>query len=240
MIEEHLGTTIDIHGGGLDLIFPHHENEIAQSRCAHEGAPLARYWVHNGFLSMAGDAKMSKSLGNVVLVDQLLSHDGRHGLQVRYALLTGHYRQPLEWSERLIGQAQRTLDNLRAAFGRWKRELRKLPKYDKPPHPTVVAALSDDLNTPEALSALAALASAGEWESVIASAELLGFAGYLTEEKKAPGTYDGHTLDYWKELRATCKAKRDFPEADRIRDMLRGYGVVLEDRPDGTTEAHFL
>jgi cysteinyl-tRNA synthetase len=111
MIERHLGKTIDIHAGGLDLIFPHHENELAQSRCAHAGAPLARYWVHNGFLSMAGAEKMSKSLGNVVTVGELLSQ-GHRGEVLRLALLSAHYRQPLEWSESLVAQSKATLDRL--------------------------------------------------------------------------------------------------------------------------------
>src|SRR5829696_4151124 len=110
MIETHLGQTIDIHGGGIDLEFPHHENEIAQSSCAHEGAPLARYWLHNGMLSMAA-SKMSKSLGNVVSVGELLEQ-GHKGEVLRLALLTAHYRQPLEWSPQLIAQSKATLDRL--------------------------------------------------------------------------------------------------------------------------------
>src|SRR3954452_14114865 len=108
MIERHLGETIDIHGGGLDLIFPHHENEIAQSRCAHGGAPLARYWVHNGFLSMAGGEKMSKRLGNTVSVGELLD-EGHMGETIRFALLSAHYRQPLEWSSQLVSLLKATL-----------------------------------------------------------------------------------------------------------------------------------
>src|SRR4051794_22933422 len=109
MIAAHLGDTIDIHGGGLDLIFPHHENEIAQSRCAHAGAPLARYWVHNGFLSMAGAQKMSKSLGNVVTVGELLS-EGHRGETLRLALLSAHYRKPLEWGPKLIAESDTFLE----------------------------------------------------------------------------------------------------------------------------------
>src|SRR5205085_5215616 len=148
MIAAHLGDTIDIHGGGLDLIFPHHENEIAQSRCAHEGTKLARYWVHNGFLSMAGTEKMSKSLGNVVTVEDLLAQ-GHKGEVLRFALLSAHYRQPLEWSESLIAQSKATLD-------RWYRALDDLLEVGDwetvSPDPSVVAALADDLNSPEALS----------------------------------------------------------------------------------------
>src|SRR3546814_1383721 len=116
MIEAHLGETIDIHAGGLDLIFPHHENEIAQSRCAHNGVPLARFWLHNGFLSMAGAEKMSKSLGNVVTVAELLEQ-GHKGETLRLALLSAHYRQPLEWSPQLIAQSKATLDRLYRAAG---------------------------------------------------------------------------------------------------------------------------
>ena len=115
MIRAHLGETIDIHGGGLDLIFPHHENEIAQSRCAHGGTPLARYWVHNGFVDM-GAEKMSKSLGNVIPVNELLEA-GHRGETLRLALLSAHYRQPLPWTEALIAQSKGTLDRLYRSAG---------------------------------------------------------------------------------------------------------------------------
>ncbi|HEX8527693.1 cysteine--tRNA ligase, partial [Allosphingosinicella sp.] len=167
MIKAHLGETIDIHGGGLDLIFPHHENEIAQSRCAHGGAPLARYWLHNGFLSMAGAEKMSKSLGNVVTVAELLEQ-GHKGETLRLALLSAHYRQPLEWSETLIAQSKATLDRLYRVAGE------AAPgEID----PGVLEALADDLNTPLALSRLSAIE---EPESLKASALLLGL---LTESQ---------------------------------------------------------
>src|SRR5207302_6420825 len=115
MIERHFGETIDIHGGGLDLIFPHHENEIAQSRCAHGGAPLARYWVHNGFVDM-GAEKMSKSLGNIVTPAELLAH-GHRGETLRLALLSSQYRQPLPWTEMLVSQAKTNLDKIYRAAG---------------------------------------------------------------------------------------------------------------------------
>src|SRR5690606_30264478 len=143
MIAAHLGETIDIHGGGLDLVFPHHENEIAQSRCAHHGAPLARYWVHNGFLSMAGGEKMSKSLGNVVTVADLLEQ-GHRGEVLRLALLSAHYRQPLEWSDTLIAQSKATLD-------RWYRFLADILAHGAETQSVsieVISALTDDLNTP--------------------------------------------------------------------------------------------
>src|SRR5688500_10080125 len=155
MIERHLGETIDIHGGGLDLIFPHHENEIAQSRTAHGGAPLARYWVHNGFVDM-GAEKMSKSLGNIVTPAELLEagHDGAH---LRLALLLAHYRQPLAWTDRLVGQAQRTLDNLRNGYQRWKLAQNALPLPVSQFDDLFVERLSDDLNTPDAISVMTGL-----------------------------------------------------------------------------------
>jgi cysteinyl-tRNA synthetase len=235
MIERHLGETIDIHGGGLDLIFPHHENEIAQSRCAHGGAPLARYWVHNGFLSMAGGEKMSKSLGNIVTVGELLEQ-GYHGSHLRLALLLGHYRQPLDWNERLIAQAQRTLDNLRNGYQRWKLAQTKLPL----PAPAVdnlfLDRLADDLNTPDAISVLTGLAKEGEWPRVVGCANLLGLGEYILEGRGEPRTYKGRSLDFWIEMRTKAKKSRDFAEADRIRAELAAQGVILEDKPDGTTD----
>ncbi|HET6942819.1 MAG TPA: cysteine--tRNA ligase, partial [Sphingomicrobium sp.] len=144
MIERHLGDTIDIHGGGLDLIFPHHENEIAQSRCAHGGLPLARYWVHNGFVDM-GSEKMSKSLGNIVTPAELLEK-GHKGETLRLALLSAHYRQPLAWTDDLIAQTKAVLD-------RWYRVLGDIEPNERDIAP-FVEALSDDLNTPKAISVL--------------------------------------------------------------------------------------
>jgi cysteinyl-tRNA synthetase len=219
MIEAHLGTTIDIHGGGIDLEFPHHENEIAQSNCAHGGAPLARYWLHNGMLSMAAN-KMSKSLGNVVTVGELLS-EGHKGETLRLALLSAHYRQPLEWSPQLIAQSKATLDRLYRAAG---------DAEPGEPDEGVLDALSDDLNTPLALARLSALSDPAKLRG---SAALLGL---LEESLSAWFRGDGDArIDELVAARAAAKKERNFVEADRIRADLSAEGILLEDSPSGTT-----
>jgi cysteinyl-tRNA synthetase len=220
MIEHHLGQTIDIHGGGLDLIFPHHENEIAQSRCVHAGAPLARFWVHNGFVDM-GAEKMSKSLGNIVTPADLLAQ-GHSGETLRLALLSAHYRSPLPWTNALVEQSKTILDRLYRATG------------DGEPgeiDAEVVEALSDDLNTPAALTRLQAIVDPA---TLKASGKLLGIL-----QESATGWFQGDTdadaIQSRIAERTAAKNARDFAAADRIRDELKADGIILEDGPGGTT-----
>jgi cysteinyl-tRNA synthetase len=219
MIEVHLGETIDIHGGGLDLEFPHHENEVAQSSCSHGGAALARYWLHNGMLSMASE-KMSKSVGNVVRINELLDQ-GHKGEVLRLALLSAQYRQPLEWSDGLVAQSNATLDRLYRLAGE-----AAAGSVDQ----GVVDALSDDLNTPLALARLGAIDDPAVLRG---SAALLGLLGESADAWFRGGDDTG--VDAKVAERVEAKARRDFATADRIRDELKADGIVLEDGAGGTT-----
>ncbi|PCJ33635.1 MAG: cysteine--tRNA ligase [Alphaproteobacteria bacterium] len=233
MIEENFGKTIDIHGGGLDLIFPHHENEIAQSRCAHDGAPLANHWMHNGYLTVEGE-KMSKSLGNFVTVHELLEEFPRRGEAIRMCLLSAHYRQPVDFSREGIRQAQRQLD-------RWYRLTKGVKAAGEVPE-SILDALRDDLNTPRAIAALNALAKKAMTDDTAkkqlkAAANLFG----LLEQNDwftAAGDDNAISEDMIEKLideRAEVKENKNFARADEIRNMLEEQGVFLLDGPDGTT-----
>ncbi len=238
MAAAHLGETIDIHAGGVDLQFPHHENEIAQSECAHGGRPFARYWLHNGMLTLSG-AKMSKSLGNIEKVHDLVREYPPEAL--RYALLSAHYRQPLDWSDALVEQSIRTLDRLYGTL----RDLQDVDAEALIPQ-AVEDALDDDLNTPAALAELARIAgearkAASADDRRQAKSALLGAGLALGLLQQAPQTWFGHgaeDLDDGRiqaliDARATAKKQRDFARADAIRDQLAAEGVLLEDTPQG-------
>jgi cysteinyl-tRNA synthetase len=206
MIRSVLGAeTIDIHGGGLDLIFPHHENEIAQSCCAHDGAPLARIWMHNGFVQM-GETKMSKSLGNIVTPGELLEA-GWQGEVIRLALLSAHYRQPLTWTDRLLEQAKAQLD----------RHYRRGHAGGIAPAPAIL----DDLNTPEALAAMPD------------GADVLGLL-QQSADAWMHGAADTRDIEDDLASYRAARATRDWPKADSIRDRLKEDGILLEVAKDGS------
>ena len=231
-----LGETLDIHAGGLDLIFPHHENEIAQSECAH-GKPMARYWLHNGFLSMDSE-KMSKSLGNVKLVHDLLKEwDGE---TLRLALMSGHYRQPLDFTHSLLTQSKATLDRLYNALRRMDVE----PDEVGAPH-GVLVALCDDLNTPLALAELAALATEAnkaethDWPrlkgQMLAAGALLGLLQKNPEDWARGDASEAERIDALVAGRVAARKAKNFAEADRIRKELAAEGIEIMDGPEGST-----
>ena len=242
MIRAHLGEAIDIHGGGRDLIFPHHENERAQSCCAY-GGDFVRYWIHNAFIDMDGE-KMSKSLGNIRTVRELLARFP--GEVLRFALLSAHYRSALNFSGELLTSARGTLDTFYAAL---RRHADVEPATLNVTDSRVLLALLDDMNTPEAIAALHAAATAlnksdAPHEIAMAKAELTvggRLLGILDADPEAWFTDavgeegpTGEEIDALIEERIAAKANRDFERADQIRDDLEALGVVLEDGPDGT------
>lgn len=240
MIEATLGLPIDIHGGGIDLTFPHHENELAQGRCAHDLPTYARYWMHNGFLDIEG-VKMSKSLGNVVIPHELLQK--APGEVVRWALLSGHYRQPLDWTEELLGQSRKNLDYLYGVLQRVK----GLEVEGGEVSAAVLEALADDLNTPRAYAELFALAGtlekargeekAAAKAALLAAANLLGFLADDPDVWFAGGADDDlrGKVEALLEARKEARAARDWPAADRIRGELDAMGVVVMDSAEGAT-----
>jgi cysteinyl-tRNA synthetase len=246
MAWKHLGETFDIHGGGIDLVFPHHENEIAQTRCAFATSSMAQVWMHNGFLQVEGD-KMAKSLGNFVTIRELL--EGWQGYAwpgeaLRFNMLRTHYRQPIDWA---VGN----LDESHKILWDWYERVENVqPTFDMPA--AIVDALADDLNTPQAIAELHSLHRSSDYRSLRAALGLLGFSGVknnLVRVSEATGIAAGSAraagagsaID-WKTLvedriaaRNAARKQRNFTEADRIRDELAVMGVVLKDSKDGTT-----
>lgn len=265
MIEQALGLPIDIHGGGIDLVFPHHENEIAQGVCAHGHAhgdqahdEYARYWMHNGFLTVDAE-KMSKSIGNVLLLHDLVQ--SMPGEVVRWALLSAHYRQPLDWNQGLLDQSRKNLDRLYGVLRDADAALAdfdqatldeaemELAENDLDP---VLDALEDDLNTPGAIAQLFGLGNAlrdllndreadindvamARW-SLVEAAGLLGVLS-LTPDVWFEGGDPAlkAEVEALLDQRAAARAEKNWPEADRIRDRLNALNVVVMDGPDGAT-----
>ena len=237
MAKTYLGEVFDIHAGGLDLIFPHHENEIAQSCCAHDNVNMAHYWLHNGFVTM-NDVKMSKSLGNIISVVD--AADQYRGETLRAALLSAHYRAPLDLSDNSMCDARNGLDRLYRAVG----DITFTPDQVDV---DFTACLLDDLNTPAAIARLhelARLANRGEEgaaEALKSSAAVLGLlqqtasAWAKADETSVADGMDDDSIDFLITARKQARANRDFVKADEIRDQLTKAGIILEDSADGTT-----
>jgi cysteinyl-tRNA synthetase len=246
MVEAHLGETIDIHGGGLDLVFPHHENEAAQSTCAHGGQEYCRYWVHNGLINVESE-KMSKSLGNVLLLKDLLME--APGEVVRLGLLTAHYRQPLDWSSEVLVDAQQKLDRMYGALREAGISGAQLSQSNVLPPLTVVEALEDDLNTPKALAELFNLAREINREADAKKRQKLAevmraggwFLGLLQAdpelwfiEARSSDVLDEQAINSLVSNRESARKAGNFSEADLIRDELRRKGITIEDSSKGS------
>jgi cysteinyl-tRNA synthetase len=218
---KHLGETFDIHGGGIDLVFPHHENEIAQSRCAFHAPVMANYWMHNGFLQVEGE-KMSKSLGNFFTIRELLAD--WPGEVLRFNMLRTQYRQPIDWTVRGLEESFDTLVSLTDfpdfAAG-----------HDETLAPVVLDALCDDLNTPQVIAELHVLHRRGEHAALASALRALG----IRQQPKSRRSIDESKVVSLLDARNAARKARDFKEADRIRDELKAMGVELEDKKDGTT-----
>ncbi|VUD47932.1 Cysteine--tRNA ligase [Thalassocella blandensis] len=239
MIENHLGDTIDIHGGGRDLIFPHHENELAQSQCAHNGKQYVKYWMHNGFINVDGE-KMSKSLGNFKTVRDLLGKF--HGEAIRFALLSGQYRSELDFSAELLNQAKASLDALYGALLNSPAPVQALSDEQRN-QSAVFAALLDDLNTPLAISELHKLSKELNKfpENADLKSELVGMAELMGLLQQEPDTwFQGEESDTsWIEdliaQRNQAKLDKNYARADEIREELKAKGIILLDSKEGTS-----
>lgn len=230
MSKEKLGVDFDIHGGGADLQFPHHENEIAQSRCSAEGSTYAKYWVHNGFLSVNGE-KMSKSLGNFITLGDL-EKDNVAGCVVRFALMSTHYRKPLDWNDKSILDAKLTLDKFYKAIYKNATVLKNISAPND-----FLIALYDDMNTPKAIAVMHGLFKKKNLESLKACADLLGL--FNSDEQKiyfeSEQDNSSAEMDVLVLKRSTARADKNWSEADKIRDEAAKMGYIFVDNKDGST-----
>jgi cysteinyl-tRNA synthetase len=226
MSAAYLGDVFDIHGGGLDLIFPHHENEIAQSRCAHGTPTMANYWLHNEFVHVEG-AKMSKSLGNFVTINELLAD--WPGEVLRLNMLKTHYRSPMDWTLKSVEESARTLDD-------WYKEAADV--RDGKVSDRIFEALSDDLNTPQMIAVLHGLRSS-DLGGFAASLRFLGFFAESVAQwegrKRRDSGVDADRVNALIADRTAARARKDFKESDRIRDELAAMGIAIKDSKEGTT-----
>ena len=243
---KHLGETFDIHGGGIDLVFPHHENEIAQSRCAFHTGVMANFWMHNGFLQVEGE-KMAKSLGNFITIRELLENWQGYawpGEALRFNMLRTHYRQPLDWTYNSLDESHKILWD-------WYEKLQNVASDTQAPG-SVVRALCDDLNTPQAIAELHKLHRERNYSGLLAALSVMGFSGRRQKIPRiapAAGAASGissaigagqagvapETIEKLINARAVARAAKNFAESDRIRGELAKMGVVLKDTRDGTT-----
>ena len=241
MIKQHLGESIDIHGGGQDLVFPHHENERAQSTCMHGGKLFSRYWIHNGFVNVDQE-KMSKSIGNVLLVNELLKQAS--GEAIRFTLLSTHYRSPLDWTDEALNQSRRNLDKLYGAL----QELQEIDvtSSEKDVPLEFIDALKDDLNTPAAFAVLHKIAKQANSTSdakikkklkkqLLDAGQLLGLLQQNPNDWFRGTSDDASDIEALLISRSEAKHAKDFEKADKIRDQLTAMGVEIQDRPDGTS-----
>ena len=218
-----LGESFDIHAGGIDLAFPHHENEAAQSLCANKGSEFARLWMHNGFVQVEG-RKMAKSLGNFITVKDLRDQ-GIDGDVIRLTLLSTHYRQPLDWT-------QRKLDEMHNVLRRWRKLSAAVDSGLQPPRDSVITALAEDLNTPEAISEIHSLVAAGDAEGVKSSAAFLGLS-MATASHRLMDASRG-VIEKMIAQRTMARRMKDFAAADLIRNHLHAAGIDISDEPNGT------